>query len=228
MYDLAAADENVRFSPYCWRIRMALAHKQLEAETIPWRFTEKQAIAFSGQGFVPVLRDGATVVHDSWAIAAYLDEAYPDRPPLMAGPEARALASFVRDWAQTIVHPAVTRAIMPDLFSVLADCDKDYFRQSREKRLGVPLEQVGLPPDQAIPALGRALAPARLTLTAQPFLCGDAPAFADYVLYAPFQWARAVSPLDLLPDNDALTSWRERMLDLFGGLARNAPRAEPD
>ena len=40
MYDLAGADEKRRFSPYCWRIRMALAHKGLDVECMPWRFTE--------------------------------------------------------------------------------------------------------------------------------------------------------------------------------------------
>ena len=59
LYDLAGAEPDRRFSPYCWRTRMALAHKGLEVETIPWRFTEKDAIAFSGQGRVPVLIDGA-------------------------------------------------------------------------------------------------------------------------------------------------------------------------
>ena len=44
MYDLAGADANRRFSTYCWRIRMALAHKGLEVETIPWRFTDKDAM----------------------------------------------------------------------------------------------------------------------------------------------------------------------------------------
>jgi hypothetical protein len=44
LYELAGADENRRFSPYCWRIRMALAHKGLDVECIPWRFTEKDAL----------------------------------------------------------------------------------------------------------------------------------------------------------------------------------------
>ena len=62
MHDLAGADPALRFSPYCWRTRMALAHKGLEVETIPWRFTERDALAFSGQGRVPVIRDGERVV----------------------------------------------------------------------------------------------------------------------------------------------------------------------
>ncbi|HEY0421328.1 MAG TPA: glutathione S-transferase N-terminal domain-containing protein, partial [Acetobacteraceae bacterium] len=97
LYDLAGADPALRFSPYCWRTRFALAHKGLEAETRPWRFTETAALAFSGQGRVPVLVDGERTVADSWAIAAYLDEAYPDRPRLFAG--APPAARFINAWA---------------------------------------------------------------------------------------------------------------------------------
>ncbi len=82
LYELAAAEDDRLFSPYCWRVKMALAHKGLSFETIPWRFTEKEAIAFSGSGTVPVMVDGERSVTDSWAIAQYLDEAYPDRPRL--------------------------------------------------------------------------------------------------------------------------------------------------
>jgi hypothetical protein len=41
---------------------MALFHKGLTFEAIPWRFSEKDTIAFSGQGLVPVIADcGRTV-----------------------------------------------------------------------------------------------------------------------------------------------------------------------
>jgi glutathione S-transferase len=58
LYDLAGAEPERRFSPYCWRTKMALAHKGLPFDTIPWRFADKDVIAFSGQGRVPVLVDG--------------------------------------------------------------------------------------------------------------------------------------------------------------------------
>jgi hypothetical protein len=48
LYDLAGAEPERRFSPYCWRSKMALAHKGLPFDTIPWRFTDKDVIAFSG------------------------------------------------------------------------------------------------------------------------------------------------------------------------------------
>ena len=50
MYDLAAAEPERRFSPYCWRSRLALAHKDLPVETIPWRFTEKEVLSPSRVG----------------------------------------------------------------------------------------------------------------------------------------------------------------------------------
>jgi hypothetical protein len=36
-------------------------------------------------------------------------------------------------------------------------------------------------------------------------------------------WARGVSSKNLLNEDDPVHSWRERMLDSFGGLARKAP-----
>ena len=62
-YDLEYSDGR-RFSPYCWRTRFALAHKGLEAESVPVRMTDKETIAFSGSKTVPVLVDGETVVPD--------------------------------------------------------------------------------------------------------------------------------------------------------------------
>ena len=46
-------------------------------EALPWRFTEKETLAFSGQDRMPVIRDGNTVVADSWVIAEYLEEGAP-------------------------------------------------------------------------------------------------------------------------------------------------------
>ena len=69
LYDLAGAELERRFSPYCWRVKLALMHKALPFDTIPWRFTDKDMIAFSGQGQgqgrVPVIRDGEPCLRDN-------------------------------------------------------------------------------------------------------------------------------------------------------------------
>jgi glutathione S-transferase len=224
MYDLAGADESIRFSPYCWRVRMALAHKALECDFIPWHFTEKDRIAFSGQGMVPVLVDGETVVSDSWKIALYLESRYPGKP-LFGCDESRALALFVKHWVERVVHPLVVRIVVRDVWERLHDQDKTYFRESREKRFGMPLDEVIRQRDQTAARLREALDPARAALDSQPFLCGQSPAFADYIFFSALQWARCASPYALLEASDPVAAYRERMLDLFDGCARRMPAA---
>jgi glutathione S-transferase len=82
LFDLAGAADDLRFSPNCWRIKMALAHKGLAAEAVPWRFVEKDAIAASGQKTVPVLVDDDRIVSDSWEIAKYLEITYSGPQPI--------------------------------------------------------------------------------------------------------------------------------------------------
>jgi hypothetical protein len=73
LYDLAGAEADRHFSPFCWRARMALAHKGLDVETVPCRFTEKDKLPQPNVGRVPVIVDGDRVVRDSTAIADYLE-----------------------------------------------------------------------------------------------------------------------------------------------------------
>ncbi len=224
MYDLAGADPLLRFSPYCWRTKMALAHKGLEVETIPWRFTEKDAIGFSEQGRVPVLIDGDKVVSDSWEIACYLDQAYADRPALFGSADARGAAFFIKRWTEAVVHPALVRLIVADIVKIVDPKDVDYFRGSREKALGARLEDYVADRDAHLKALHAALLPLRLSVKDFAFLGGEVPSYADYIVFGALQWARCSSPQDLLPDDDPVAAWFDRMLNLYDGLGAKAPR----
>lgn len=223
LYDLAGAESARRFSPFCWRTRLALAHKGLEVEAVPWRFTEKDAIAFSGQGRVPVIQDGDRMVCDSWTIAEYLEEHYADGPSLFGGAEAKAVTRFVAGWVDTVLHPGIFRLILPDVFAHLHEKDKTYFRTSREQRIGVTLEAFAANRDADAVGFRQSLQPLRATLAAQPFLAGAAPAYADHIVFGGFQWARATSRFALLESGDPVAAWRDRMLDAYDGLARRAP-----
>jgi glutathione S-transferase len=225
LYELAAADSSVRFSPHCWKSRMALAHKGLEAERRPWRFVDKGAIAFSGQGRVPVLVDGETVVSDSWSIAEHLEDAYPERPSLFGGPEARATTRFVNDWADAVLLPAIVRLIVADIHGILAPQDQAYFRETREQRFGRPLEEVSADREAAVQGFRKLLAPLRAAVRRQDFLSGETPRY--YCVFGHFMWADCVTDFQLLEPGDPVASWRERLLDAFDGLPRKAPRARP-
>src|ERR1700742_105597 len=69
LYELSGKAD-LRFSPFCWRARLAIAHKGLPVRYVPVAFTDKKTIAFSGQKRVPVLVDGPEIVSDSWKIAS--------------------------------------------------------------------------------------------------------------------------------------------------------------
>jgi glutathione S-transferase len=222
MYDLAGAEPDRRFSPYCWRIRMALAHKRLDVETIPWHFTDKEAIARSGQGRVPVLIDGERWVHDSWTIANYLEDAYPDRPSLFGGPAGRALSRFYTSWSDSVLHPALLPAVVLDIFNHIDERDRAYFRQTREERLGRTLEAAQAERASRLPAIRAVLTPLRLTLQAQRFLGGEQPLYADYTVFGAFQWGRAISDFKVLENDDPIALWRSRMFGLYDGLAGKA------
>ncbi|HVA12037.1 MAG TPA: glutathione S-transferase family protein [Stellaceae bacterium] len=222
LYDLAGAEADRRFSPYCWRARMALAHKGLEVETVPWRFTDKEAIAFSQQGRVPVLVDGERWVNDSWAIAAYLESEYPDRPSLFGGASGKALSRFHASWADAFLQPSMMKFVVLDIWQHLDAKDRDYFRTSREERLGKSLEAAVANRDRDVAGFRDGLLPLRLVLKAQPFLGGDRPLYADYAVFGGFQWCRCISDFKLLAAEDPVHAWRQRMLDLFDGLAGRA------
>jgi glutathione S-transferase len=223
LYELVGTDASRPFSPYCWRTRMALAHKGLDCGSIPWRFTEKDAIAPHGSERVPVLLHGGKPVADSWAIANYLEDKFPDRPSLFGGEGGRAAAKLINAWGDIAVIGGIFPMIVADIPAHLGPVDQNYFRKSREARLGLKLEDAAAERDTAVIAFRRSLEPLRITLRAQPFLGGAAANYADYIVFGGFQWARAVSAFKLLEASDPIFAWREKLLDAFDGLARKSP-----
>ena len=84
---------------------------------------------------VPIIVDGATVVHDSWRIATYLEDRFPDRPTFFGDDAARAGARFLNLWSDTLLV-TLRRLMSADFVWCLAPEDWAYFRESREKELG--------------------------------------------------------------------------------------------
>ena len=222
LYDLAGADPARRFSPFCWRVKLALAHKGLAVETIPWRFTDTAEIAFSEQGRVPVLVDGSKTIVDSWTIATYLDDTYVEKPALFGGQAAAPLTRFINTWTDRALHPALAPLILTDIYAHIHAKDREYFRTSREKMFGKSLEELSADRDSRVHNFRAVLEPLRSLLQVQEYLAGATPAYADYIAFSAFQWARCISPFRLLMDDDPVAHWRKRMLDACDGLANDA------
>jgi len=216
LYDLAGANPACRFSPYCWRIKLALAHKNLAYETIPWRFTEKAAIEFSGQGKVPVLVDGKNTIHDSQAIAEYLETTYPNEASLFGDPPAKALTYFIKNWTELSLHPAIVKVVLPDIyFTILDPKDQPYFRKTREAFQGMSIEAMAARRPEYLAVLQTALAPLRTTLSGQTFIAGAAPNYADHIVYGALRWAAMTSSTPLLEQEDPIAAWMQAILDTY-------------
>ena len=221
MWELCGEDDR-RYSNFSWRTRMALRQKQLDVSYRPVLLTDKASIAFSGGKTVPVIRDGETVVRDSWAIAEYLEDTYPDRPTLFGGEAGRALSRLANHWVDRTVLAAAFPLLAADALAVQCEEDRGYFTGVIERLTGqAPSALIEQQPKNA-QRLAKAVDPARATMKRQAFLGGGSPCYADYALFSIYQWARIVSPLDLLGDDPVLQAWFERLLDLNDGYARAA------
>ncbi|MBM2711439.1 glutathione S-transferase family protein [Mesorhizobium caraganae] len=225
LYELVGRDAARPFSPHCWKIAMALAHKGLVGSSMPTRFLDVPRVEGGISKTVPVIRDGERVVADSFAIALYLDETYPERPTLFAGDGGKATARFIERWSQLTIHPYVTTAALLDIHAMQDDENAAYFRSSREQRFGKPLEAVTAARDAGLAGFRAALEPLRSMLSYQPFIGGALPLFADYIVFGALQWARITSPYRLLDESDLVAQWFERCLDLHDGLGRRVEAA---
>lgn len=221
LYELAGAS-GARFSPNCWRTRMALLHKGLAFRTVATRFSDIASIGDGSHKTVPVIEDNGRFIGNSWQIANHLEGAYPDRPSLFGGPAGHAFSLFMQNWVIDVLHRGVIELVLLDIHDQLDETDKAYFRSSRERRFGRALEAVQAGRGEGIAAFRKQLQPLRQVVASQPFLSGDAPLYPDYLAFAPLQWARVVSSFPLLAEDDPVAQWFERGLDLFDGDARRA------
>ncbi len=219
--------EGRRISPFSWRIRYALAHKGLDPQVIETRFADVPRIrTISQQDLTPVIEDNGKTVFDTWRIACHLEDHYPDRPSLFGGPIGRGTARVVNIWSDTVLGRAMRPQIYADFIWTLDYADRAYFRRTREAQVGMTLEQYSATRDAALPALVETCLLLDRTLTDQPFLAGEAPAYVDYVVFSLFQWARVGSPRDVLDQTDklnAIRTWRTKMIGLFDNLADRFP-----
>jgi glutathione S-transferase len=80
--------------PYCARVRIVLAEKGVEYETVPVDLDDRPAWIYEKNplGRVPVWEEDSFVLPESVAIMEYLEESFPEPRLLPAEARARALA----------------------------------------------------------------------------------------------------------------------------------------
>lgn len=113
--------------PYCARVRIALAEKELAYETVEIDLSDRPDWLYelNATGRVPVLDDDGFVLPESAVIMEYLEERCPERPLLPADPAGRARARLL-------------------VFRFDANLGDDYyaFRRGRPNELATRLEEL--------------------------------------------------------------------------------------
>ncbi|BDA42202.1 beta-etherase [Coccomyxa sp. Obi] len=175
---------------------------------------------------VPVIVDGnkdGKWVNDSWAIAKYLEETYPDRPSLFGGPQGEAAVLFVQKWFITGGPLGVLfKIIFLDLYNAQSPELKPWFRETREAKFGAKLEEIAVG-EAGVPDFRKALEPMRQLLAEYPYLGGkDGPSYADHFVAGMFMAGYALSPVKLLEKDDVIYAWRERMMAAYSSICKDA------
>ena len=222
LYDLQLAS-GCTISPFVWRTKYALAHKGLDVDIVPGGFTGILERTGGRSERLPAIVDGDKWVLDSWVIAEYLDETYPDRPMLFEGPSMKVLTKFIDGWLwRTAIGPWF-RCYILDYHNLSLPQDHDYVRTTRENIFlgGQKLEDVQAGREDRLPLVPPTLEPLRQLLRETPWLGGDTPNFADYTALAVFLWTGSVATTPPLTEDDPLRDWLDRGFDLYDGLGRH-------
>lgn len=219
-YDLTMA-HGATTSPFVWSTKFALKHKGFDLDVIPGGFTGILERTGGVTERLPAIVDDGNWVLDSWGIVEYLDKTYPDRPMLIPHEGVAALTKALDAWWwPTAVGPWM-RCFCADYRDLCFERDKDYVTTSREKMVGMKLEDMQAGRAERLPLISAAIEPLRMALREHQWLGGSEPNYADYRIMGPIMFLASVGKVPALAADDPLRDWIERCRDLFGGIGRH-------
>jgi glutathione S-transferase len=209
---------HIALSPFCRKVRLALAEKRVEVELVeqtPWA-RELDFLRLNPAGTVPVFEDdsahGRTVVCDSNAICEYLEETRPERPLLPQDPRARAEVRRLVAWFDDKMHREVTANLVEErvMKKIRGGGGPDSARiRAGSRNLLVHLEYVGWLADQR-----RWLAGEELTLA--DFAAAAHLSCLDYIGYV--DWDAAPSARAWYQRIKSRPAFRTLLADLLSGF----------
>ncbi|HBL13386.1 MAG TPA: glutathione S-transferase [Cyanobacteria bacterium UBA11162] len=185
-------------SQYSEKVRLILDYKGLayrKIEVTPG-VGQLEVFRISGQGQVPVLKDGDTVIADSTAIAMYLDRKYPDKPLIPTEPKERAQCLLMEEWADESIGPKSRKVFYSALSqnpsfrtSILPNDTPDFLKtivgnvpSELFEVLGIGVGWGADSVKDARDSLKQDLEALSLLLADRPYLVTDTPCLADFAV----------------------------------------------
>ncbi len=182
------------FSTNAERVALALAHKGIEVDSTYIDYADRSEVErVSGQGLVPVLVDGDTVVTGSVRIMAWIDDLVP-APPLFPPDDARYAEMMIFiEWFDRVWKVAPTR--------IAAEIEAEH------------------PDHMVVIALGREMRTMlegfESLLSGRKFLMGSELSAADCAVFPFVKYAAGREPADNEPFHRVLDEYQELDDDLM-------------
>ncbi len=218
LYEQVAENGQI-VDPYSWRIRLALAHMGVKVKRVPISLCKFRANYFKDKlTCLPAIIDGSRKIQSSWEVATYLERNFPESPTLFGGEVGTHLTKFVHSWAEHNLLKHLYALIGDRIYEILEQGDKDLFEDFLKQKYDLRWDLLGHQRDEQILKFRKALHPFRLTMLDRPFLSGELPAYADFILYGPIKWGEEIYQGDLLESDDLISLWKSRMDELFSHL----------
>ena len=153
LYDLQVAS-GATISPFVWATKYALAHKGFDVEIVPGGFTGIPERTGGKTERLPAIVDDGQWVLDSWLIAEYLDEKYPDRPTLIGDPSVKVCGQMLEQWLwATAIGPWMT-CYLKSYRDRSLECDHAYVTETRERMFGgMKLEDIIIGREDRLPQI---------------------------------------------------------------------------
>ena len=106
-----------RHSPYCLKVRMALAAKKLEYRTVEITPAVGQIDIFqkTGQKKLPVLFDNETIIHDSSSIIRHLEKIEIEPKLIPEGLKEASQVQIIENWADTTLAKSIKIVFLEEL-----------------------------------------------------------------------------------------------------------------
>ncbi|RUP48765.1 hypothetical protein BC936DRAFT_144030 [Jimgerdemannia flammicorona] len=213
LYDLVGKDGILLHSGNTAKAKAVLNLKKLKFNTIPLTFVEihREIPKICDQGQwppkVPVIvdpkHDGA--IWDSWKIAEYLDEAYPDTPSVFNN--NKPLHLFFEKYVINHLYPHFTKLVMLDIYNLLDEPSAAYFRESREKYFGATLEKFCEDKESARSQLKVTLSPIHDALKFTGWISGENVGYSDFILAGGFMLMKMGNPIEF--ENSLLNAFED-------------------